>query len=462
MAFCSRCGVSIEGRFCSACGYDNQPQEGVQNLTGSIEQLYSLRAGISLVSLQIDDIKKKKSIGKNEIKDRGEFIDNLNSKRKSNDDTLEFCNKEINNCKKTIKSAENNEKQDKINKLKSERELKRLQLEKKAKKIAKRNLILKLVRIPLAITGGISAIGAAYGIVGFVLLVLFVMAAGILGNIGEKLADFINNTPAIPISIFVVGIICTPIAILAFTFVRKLSNKISKIDINAELSYFDKQISECEKLVEKSKSCEKQIPNLEEKIKRIQGENRQLEKQTNAEVCLLTEYKKKHNAEIDYYQLCSNETYNSLVKEYSSLIDVRDWENLDLVIYYLETRRAISVREALQLADRQHQTEAIIQTFKVATEQIKETILLNSQRLESTIIGCTKVISSGLEDISGRLNAIEVNQEIASSHLRNLASQISVSNALQAKANTSSEQMMRDIRQMRVYADNSAIKARNS
>lgn len=462
MAFCSRCGVSIEGRFCQACGYDNQQQEGTQNLAASIDQLYSLRAGLSLVSVQIDDIKKKKSIGNNEIKERGESIDKLDSKRKTNKDTLDFCSKEINNCKNTIKSAENDEKQDKINMLKSQREDKLALLEKKAKKIAKRNFIIKLVRIPLALIGGISAIGVAYGTLGIAFFVFLSIVSSMFFGMGEKILDSMSNSPPLMISFFVVGIICIPIAIVSFLLVQKLSNEISKIDINAELSNLDNQIRTCENLAVKSKTCEKQILDLEQKIKRIQVENTQLEKQKNAEVCSLTEYKEKHNAEISYYKLCSNETYNSLVKEYSPLIDVRDWENLDLVIYYLETRRAISVREALQLADRQHQTEAIIQTFKVATEQIKETITLNSQRLESTVLGCTRVISSGLDNISGRLNAIEVNQEIAASHLRNLSSQISVNNALQAKANTSSEQMMRDIRQMRVYADNSAIKARNS
>ncbi len=461
MAFCSRCGVSIEGRFCSACGYDNQPQEGVQNLAGSIEQLYSLRAGISLVSVQIDDINKEKSKGNNKISSCEKSINSLSNKIDNNKKTFDSCYKKLTDCKSNIAIAHKNQKEGKVEALEAEKEKSYIELQNLQKKHRKRNTILSLARIPLYGMFAIFALGGACGIAGFSLGLLMYGVIAILRI--EKLAEFASflDGPFAVISL-VVGIVCSAIAILTFWLAKVLSRKIIRIDIEKKLSHWDNRIKECKALISKGEACEKTVVNLENEIEVLKQRKIELEQQSDLEKNALAEFKKKHKAEIDYYLLCSNETYNSLVKEYSPLIDVRDWENLDLVIYYLETRRAISVREALQLADRQHQTEAIIQTFKVATEQIKETITLNSQRLENTIIGCTKVISGRLQDISGRLNAIEVNQEIASSHLRNLSSQISVNNALQAKANTSSEQMMRDIRQMRVYADNAAIKARNS
>ena len=78
MAFCSRCGVSIEGRFCSACGYDNQPKEKVQTVKDTIDQLYSLRAGMSLVSVQIDDTRRKKASGDAIISSEQNKIDSIN------------------------------------------------------------------------------------------------------------------------------------------------------------------------------------------------------------------------------------------------------------------------------------------------------------------------------------------------------------------------------------------------
>lgn len=52
MGFCSRCGISIDGRFCSACGYDNQSQAESKNVNDTVNQLYALRAGLSSVSVQ--------------------------------------------------------------------------------------------------------------------------------------------------------------------------------------------------------------------------------------------------------------------------------------------------------------------------------------------------------------------------------------------------------------------------
>lgn len=41
-----------------------------------------------------------------------------------------------------------------------------------------------------------------------------------------------------------------------------------------------------------------------------------------------------------------------LAVETFPLIDFRDWENIDLIIYYFETGRADDMKEALQLVDR--------------------------------------------------------------------------------------------------------------
>lgn len=45
--------------------------------------------------------------------------------------------------------------------------------------------------------------------------------------------------------------------------------------------------------------------------------------------------------------------YKSLCEEFSRVLNERDWQNLDLIIFKIETRRADSVKEALQLIDRE-------------------------------------------------------------------------------------------------------------
>ena len=49
--------------------------------------------------------------------------------------------------------------------------------------------------------------------------------------------------------------------------------------------------------------------------------------------------------------------YSALEKEFSALLDPRDWKYVDLVIFYFETGRAESMKEALQLRSEEHTSE---------------------------------------------------------------------------------------------------------
>ena len=55
---------------------------------------------------------------------------------------------------------------------------------------------------------------------------------------------------------------------------------------------------------------------------------------------------------------------DALITEFSSVLDPRDWANIDLIIFYYETGRADTLKEALQQVDRQRQNEALIKAIK--------------------------------------------------------------------------------------------------
>ena len=88
MAFCSRCGISIEGRFCSVCGYDNQPQEKTQGVEETVNQLYSLRAGISLVASETGKIEDKDANRKKEIANQEKQISERNKSYKQKETSI--------------------------------------------------------------------------------------------------------------------------------------------------------------------------------------------------------------------------------------------------------------------------------------------------------------------------------------------------------------------------------------
>ena len=87
---------------------------------------------------------------------------------------------------------------------------------------------------------------------------------------------------------------------------------------------------------------------------------------------------------------------SALVQTYSGIIDERDWQYLDLVIFYYETRRADSIKEALQLVDRQKQTEMIVSAVQEAGREICSSIYDAAQMLASTIVKCCNIICKNM------------------------------------------------------------------
>ena len=114
------------------------------------------------------------------------------------------------------------------------------------------------------------------------------------------------------------------------------------------------------------------------------------------------------------------------------------------VIFYFETRRADSVKESLQLVDKEMQTRRIVKTIQEASEQICSTIRDGFVTLNNNITNCFTALSN----------------QLASQHSRNLAllqgltTSVNLNNALQAKANKTSEQLMDDVKHIRNYVFN--------
>lgn len=120
---------------------------------------------------------------------------------------------------------------------------------------------------------------------------------------------------------------------------------------------------------------------------------------------------------------------SALVQTYSGIIDERDWQYLDLVIFYYETRRADSIKEALQLVDRQKQTEMIVSAVQEAGREICSSIYDAAQMLASTIVRCCNIICKNMN-----ANAAAV------------VDALTLQNSLLEEANRTSAQMADDIK----------------
>ncbi len=172
---------------------------------------------------------------------------------------------------------------------------------------------------------------------------------------------------------------------------------------------------------------------------------------------------KQHLAEreIQVYSKKGKAIYDSLVPQFSSLLDERDWKNIDLVIYYLETGRAKTMQEALQQVDLYRHTEQITSALEYATGAICETIRKGMSHLSGVISTCTGKMITELKEIQKNQAYIEHQLVLNNESIEQLISEQRLQNALVKKSYETSEKMMGNISKMREYADEAYFANRN-
>ena len=162
----------------------------------------------------------------------------------------------------------------------------------------------------------------------------------------------------------------------------------------------------------------------------------------------------------------SQEMYNALVAQFKSVLDIRDWEHIDLIIFNFETGRADTLKEALQQVDRRVQTDEIIEAIESAGSSIAATINVTMRELRSDLNKSFNRLSDQLaiqhaEQMTalGNINRnIErTNESIAKLQsatenngktLENISSAANLNNALIAKIGCDSMSLMDDVNYM--------------
>lgn len=129
---------------------------------------------------------------------------------------------------------------------------------------------------------------------------------------------------------------------------------------------------------------DKLIQEHEERVTKLEGQKKEFERQ-----------KKLHQEVVN----ANAEKTALIVKEGAAaypLIDFRDWENVDLLIYYFETGRADDMKEALQLVDKQRQTDQITRAIAMASASICKTFDNTMRQLGSSLAQSFSVLSRQL------------------------------------------------------------------
>lgn len=366
MIFCTNCGSQVTGRFCPKCGQDCDPQQG-EKIDETLKKLYTLRAGISVISEEMDkaenviypleqeiSLEKKKKIEKD-----------INSSQMKTHKVTNFIKKEVftsTEAKEAVTEAE--------------------------KKIKKNTITFFVIAgvffvLALLFVFGCSMFGWLFDIGGFF---VFLMGVGF-------------------------GIIGVVFAVIAGSFTEHyIPVHSAEIEAFDELTILKSNLNAFE---EKHKEISKQIAD----------------KRTGCEAF-------------------GNAMYASLKDQFAEFLSPVDWENIDLMIFYFESGRAVNMREALQLVDRQRQTDSIIEAINNATEKICHTINRGIMYINETIVNCASILSSQLSTISAQQTQLLISAD-------------SMRRALRNKSNESSRQLMDDVHKICHYTEVAAIEKRN-
>ena len=327
--------------------------------TNLIDKLYTLRAGVSLVAEQAEIIDDYKNAGKKRICELENEInaskENIESHKSSFAKKCEGYEKEKSDFNKTIKNGENLV---------------------KPKKITMKTCVIICISIwlPLALT--------------LVLGLMDIMSTGEL-----------------------IGVIIGCVLLLGLLILFCKFIMLSVINGDYEKSFLEYE----RKRAEYEQNCKKEpIINAEinEKINISRDEmNKSIEKE-NQKIKVLTasmdEIREKTECKIQEYKIEGKKIYESLIEQFNNILDIRDWESIDFIIYLLETGRAETVKEALQQLDFHRQTDKIADVVNNASKAICENISFTAKRAEETISSCASRISTQLDGINGRLNGISI------------------------------------------------------
>ena len=210
--------------------------------------------------------------------------------------------------------------------------------------------------------------------------------------------------------------------------------------------------NEFSKKAMKYNECQQNIKKVEEHNKRLLVE---AEQERDENYRKLADYKKaKEN--FDELMIISNNQQEALrkesemletalVAEYRNLLDARDWENLDLVIYYYETGRADSVKEALQLVDVERRNKELVNSIQYASSEICRTMKNSVNALGEVLVAGFNSLSAQLE--AQRIQTMGALQQI-NDNISGILTQQTLNNALLTKANVSSKDMVEQMKKL--------------
>lgn len=205
-----------------------------------------------------------------------------------------------------------------------------------------------------------------------------------------------------------------------------------------EKSNNNKNIRDCYRTIENSKD---DIEALIEENKGVRAKRRKAAE--------------KYNKDAEVIVPTIKILYNALVDTYGGLLDPRDWENLDLIVYYITTGRADTLKEALQQVDTQKRADTLVQAIGEASNAICQTINVSINALREDMKACFSSLKSQLASQHAQqmsaLSSISSNVEKVESRLKSINTNTAMQTALLSEINVSSKKLAESASSISLY-----------
>lgn len=155
------------------------------------------------------------------------------------------------------------------------------------------------------------------------------------------------------------------------------------------------------------------------------------------------------NNDIKKVQKNSVDIKQALIETYKDLLNPADWQHIDVIMYYIETHRADSIKEALNIIDSKLQFEQLANVVVSSAEAVCGYIQRGFIKLNNNLTSSHNMIMDKLGDIEYKL---DVNTELIGSTAQILAKGIDrqvtearLNNALVKKAHKQIGELLEDM-----------------
>lgn len=245
-----------------------------------------------------------------------------------------------------------------------------------------------------------------------------------------------------------------------FSIFKKFIYDCSMLSLK-DYKYLERSIeerkSEIKEIEVKEKLLIQEISQLEREISQLKSDIEELSEQEYEEwVDERNEYIAEQVEILSEKTLCAQESYNALKNSFAPVLNERDWKNVDIIIYLLQSLRADTLKEALNSLDQLTFRNEILTITKQGLFSIQKTIQENFITLREVLAKGFIVISDQIKllgqqnvilgeqlaTIANNQQIIISQQAITEDRLSKILNEKALQNALLKKSNQTMEQIV--------------------